>query len=194
MTAQPARGPLALVTATGARAGTSRRSDNVLRLWDPEPQLLGALMYLSAAEAAAIVEWVPDSAIWRPENRWAMKIIRDLVAQNIAPDPVTVLHAARTRGPMGVARVSARRHHGFAVHLADLYTQTVNPVLVRQYAREVLENAFARAVAAHGEHLAELARNGSSRRELAERVVAMRAELADLWRRAEAARPPVGSP
>lgn len=195
MTAQSARRPLALVAPSNARTGSSsRRSDTVLRRWGPEPQLIGALMYLTAAEAASIVEWVPNSAIWRPENRWAMEIIRSLVAQNAAPDPVTVLQTARSQGPTGVAQVSARRHHAFAVHLADVYTQTVTPVLVRQYARDVLEDAFRRAAATHGERLAELARKGAPRRELAGYVAAMREELADLWRRAEAARPPVGSP
>lgn len=193
MTAQPRR-PLALVTPPRTRAESNRRSDTIMRQWDPETQLVGALMYLTAADAAAIVQWVPDSAIWQPDTRWAMQIIRSLVTQNLAPDPVTVLHTAHSQGPAGVARVSPRRHHNFAVHLADLYTQTVTPVLVRQYALEVLENTFRRAVAAHGEHLAEMARNGSPRHELAQRVAAMRIELADLWRRAEAARPTVENP
>lgn len=196
MTPQPAhRRPLALVTPPAARAeSASRRGETITRQWDPEAQLVGALMYLTAVDAAPIMGWVPDNAIWRPENRWTMELIRYLVTTNITPDPVTVLHTARSHGPAGVARVNPRRHHSFAVHLAELYTQTVTPVLVRQYAREVLENAFRRAATAHGEHLAEMARNGSPRKELAKRVAAMRTELADLWRRAEAARPAVRNP
>ncbi len=142
------------------------------------------------------MQWVPDSAIWRPDNRWAMEIIRHLVAHHVDPDPVTVLHTARSRGPAetGAAPVSPRRHHTFAMHLADLYTQTVTPAHARQYAREVLEDAFRRAVGAHGARLAELAENGAPRDELAHGVAAMRTELAELWRRTEAARPAVRNP
>ena len=113
-----------------------------------------------------ILKLVPDNAIWRPDNRWTMEIIRHLVGQNADPDPVTVLHTARCRGPAdaGDTPVSPRRHHKFAVHLADLYTQTITPSLVRQYARDVLEDAFRRAVAAYGTRLADLAESGAATR------------------------------
>jgi replicative DNA helicase len=191
------RRPLALVARSdNVTQSSGRRGEHVAQQWDPEAQLVGALMYLSAADAAPVVEWVPDKAIWRPDNRWAMEIIRHLVAQDAAPDPVTVLHTARSHGPAeaGPAPVSPRRHHRFAVHLADLYTQTVTPRLVRQYAREVLEDAFRRAVGAYGGRLAELAQNGAPRDELAQSVAAMRSELAELWRRTEATRPAVPNP
>ncbi|MDT5181836.1 MAG: hypothetical protein QOJ95_6034, partial [Mycobacterium sp.] len=62
-----------------------------MQQWDPEAQLVGAMMYLPAAQAAPLLNVVPDSAIWRPDNRWAMELIRHLVAQRADPDPVTVL-------------------------------------------------------------------------------------------------------
>ena len=97
-----------------------RRGETIVRRRDPEPQLVGALMHLSATKAAPILKLVPDSAIWRPDNRWAIGIIRLLVGQHADPDPVTVLHTARRRGPAdaGYPRVSARRHHRFAVTLS----------------------------------------------------------------------------
>ena len=49
---------------------------NVLRQWDPESQLVGALMHLPAAQVAPILNLVPDSAIWRPETRWAVRYVR----------------------------------------------------------------------------------------------------------------------
>ena len=115
-----------------------------MRQWDPEAQLVGALMHLSASQAMPILKLVPDSAIWRPDNRWSMEIIRHLVGQNADPDPVTVLHTARGRGPADAVthRSAVGAITSFAVHLADLYTQTVTPLLVRQYAHDVLENAF----------------------------------------------------
>src|SRR3954468_13913968 len=191
------RRPLALVAGSGdVTASSNRRGERIAQQWNPEAQLVGALMYLTAADAAPIVQWVPDTAISLPDNRWTMEIIRHLVAHNVDPDPVTVLHTARSRGPAvtGPAPVSPRRHHNFAMHLADLYTQTVTPVHARQYARDVLEDAFRRAVGAHGARLAELAENGAPRDELAHGVAAMRTELAELWRRTEAARPAVRNP
>jgi replicative DNA helicase len=192
MAAQRAHRPLALVTQrNGDAARPNRRGETIARQWDPEAQLVGALMHLSAAQANAILELIPDSAIWRPATRWAIEIIRYLVAQNADPDPVTVLHTARRQAPMDApshARVSPRRLHLLAVHLADLYTQTVAPQLARQYAREVLEDAFQRAVCDHGTRLTELAESGADRPELAEHIAGMRATLTDLWRRAEAAR------
>jgi replicative DNA helicase len=119
-----------------------------------------------------------------------MELIRHLVRHDADPDPVTVLHAARRRGPADERSgrpVSARRHHRLAAHLADLYTNALSPVLVRQYAREVLEDAFRRAAGAHGACLNQLAENGADRVDLAQCVSAMRAELAELWRRIEAA-------
>jgi hypothetical protein len=52
------------------------RPDAVLRQWDPEHQLIGALMHLPAARLAPILQLVPGNAIRRPEHRWAIEIIR----------------------------------------------------------------------------------------------------------------------
>jgi hypothetical protein len=191
MTAQPSRRrPLVLVPRSDDTA------EAVVHQWDPEAQLVGALMHLPVSTVAPILTVVPDSAIWLPDTRWAMEIIRHLVTHNIEPDPVTLLHTARGRGPFtsGEWPVSARRHHRFALHLAHLYTQAVSPALVRQFAREVLEDAFRRAVGAYGARLAQMAENGAGRDELAHCVSTMRTELADWWRRTEAARPAVSNP
>ncbi|MDT5368817.1 MAG: hypothetical protein QOC62_3248 [Mycobacterium sp.] len=58
-----------------------------------------------------------------------------------------------------------------AVDLAALYTSTVTPTLVRQYAREVLEDACRRAVGLHGLRLMELAESTATGRELTDCVV-----------------------
>jgi hypothetical protein len=80
----------------------------VLRQWNPEDQLVGALMHGSEAHAAPILELVPDSAIWRPDNRW-VEIIRFLVADGCDPDPVLVLRTARHRPPADPASAGASR-------------------------------------------------------------------------------------
>jgi replicative DNA helicase len=162
--------------------------------WDCEAQLVGALLHLSATQAAPILQLVPDSAIWLPDNRWAFELIGHLVAEGRNPDPVLVLATARHRPPTDTARpgrpVSGRRHHQFAVHLANLYTKTVTPAAARQYAREVLDEAYRRAIAFHGQRMQQLADSEAARDDLTDYLTAMRAHLADLWRRGEAAREP----
>jgi replicative DNA helicase len=102
-----------------------------------------------------------------------------------------VLHTARQRPSADATHpgepVSASRHHQFAIHLANLYTQAVTPAAAHQYAREVLDGAYRRAVELHGIQMAELAQSGTSRTQLAAYLTAMRATLAELTQRAEAA-------
>jgi replicative DNA helicase len=188
MTAEPKPRPLSLVAQDPE---PDWRAESVLRHWDPEAQLVGALMHLPAATAVPILELVPDTAIWRPDNRWAVELIRHIVETGADPDPVVVLNTARHRPPADAApanqTVSAQRHHGFAVHLAELYTRTVTPSAAPRYAREVLDDAYRRAVGFHGIRLTHLAETGAPRDELTDYLTAMRTELADLWRRADAA-------
>jgi replicative DNA helicase len=162
--------------------------------WDCEHQLVGALLHLPATQAAPILQLVPDDAIWRPDNRWAYELIGHLVAERRDPDPVLVLATARYRRPTDDTHpgrpVSGRRHHHLAVHLADLYTRTVTPAAVQQYAREVLDEAYRRAIACHGQRMQQLSESGAAREDLTDYLTAMRADLADLWRRGEAARTP----
>jgi hypothetical protein len=68
MTAEPKPRPLSLVAQDPE---PDWRATSVLRQWDPEAQLVGALMHLPAATAVPILELVPDTAIWSPDNRWA---------------------------------------------------------------------------------------------------------------------------
>jgi replicative DNA helicase len=174
----------------------SRRAaaETPLPQWDCEHQLVGALLHLPATQAAPILQLVPESAIWRPDNRWTYELIGHLVADGRDPDPVLVLATARHRPPADSVRpgrpVSGRRHHQFAVHLANLYTHTITPAAVQQYAREVLDEAYRRAIALHGQHMKELAETDVPREDLTDYLTAMRADLADLWRRGEAARAP----
>jgi replicative DNA helicase len=188
MTAEPKPRPLSLVEQ---KPEPVSQAETLLRQWDPESQLIGALMHLARAQVAPILELVPDTAFWRPDNRWAYEIIRHLVGTGVVPDPVAVLHTARRRPPADAAPpgepVSATRHHQFAIHLANLYTQAVTPAAARQYAREVLDAAYRRAVELHGIRMAELAQSGTSRTQLAAYLTDMRATLADLAKRAEAA-------
>lgn len=188
---RPTTGNRALSVVSAQPDVSNSAAGTVLRQWDCEHQLVGALMYQRATAAAPILHLVPDTAIWWPDNRWAYEIIQFLVAEGRDPDPAVVLSVARHRPPADAVATaeapSVHRHHQFAVHLANLYTQTVSADAVRQYAREVLDNAYRRAIAHHGANMQQLAENSSSRTQLTDYLTTMRAELADLWRRAEAA-------
>jgi replicative DNA helicase len=181
--------PLSVVPPERNRRGAAETTP---LQWNCEHQLVGALLHLPARKAEPVVDLVPRTAIWQPDNRWAYEMIGHLVADGRDPDPVLVLAAARQRPPADAAGrpVSSRRHHQFAVHLANLYTRTVTPAAAPQYAREVLDQAYRRAIAAHGQRLQDLAESATSRDDLTQYLTAMRTDLADLWRRGQAARLP----
>ncbi|WP_375486578.1 hypothetical protein [uncultured Mycobacterium sp.] len=185
---------LHLVSEADNRDTDEWRAETIARQWDPEHQLVGALMWLTATRAAPILRLVPDSAIWQPMTRWAYEIIRSLVDAGRDPDPVTVLASARHRAERGALQPdqppTPARHHQLAVYLAAAYTQTVSPEAAASYAREVLDAAYRRAFGQHGIRMQQLAEAGASRAELTEQFGAIRDELAQLWRRAEAAAKP----
>jgi hypothetical protein len=74
--------------------------------------------------------------------------------------------------------------------LADLYTHTVAPAATAGYARDVLDQAYRRAFGEHGIRMQQLAASGADRSELTAQFATIRDELAELWRRAEAAAEP----
>ena len=167
----------------------------VLNQWVPEHQLIGAMMWLTADHARPILELVPDTAIGQPMRQWTHEIIRALVADGRDPNPVVVLAAARQRSwsHSGGADQppTAVRHHRLAVYLAAAYTQVLSPsAAAADYAREVLDEAYRRALRDNGIRMQQLAGCGAERELITERFAAIRDELADLWRRAEAAAKP----
>jgi hypothetical protein len=167
----------------------------VLNQWAPEHQLIGAMMWLTADHVRPILELVPDTAIWQPMRQWTYEIIRALVADGRDPNPVVVLAAARLRSwsQRGGADQppTAVRHYRLAVYLAAAYTQVLSPsAAAGDYAREVLDEAYRRAFRDNGIRMQQLAGCGAERELITERFAAIRDELADLWRRAEAAAKP----
>lgn len=169
--------------------------ETVLAQWEPEHQLIGALMWLTAAQAKPIIELIPDTAIWRPTIRWAYQIIRSLAEAGADPNPVVVLAAAKQR-PCSEAvhpeeAPTPRRHHKLAVYLASAYTQVLSPkAAAGDYAREVLEQAYRRGFTQAGIRMQQLGECGAEPEALTTQFIAIRDELADLRRRAEAAAKP----
>lgn len=184
------RGPR---TDDGA-ANQDWRADTVISQWDAEHQLIGALLWLTADQARPILELVADSAIWRPISRWALEVIRRIVNDGRDPDPVIVLRTARHQPSTGALQpdqpTSAGRYRDFALYLANAYTHVLYPHAARIYAREVLDDAYRRAFREHGMRMQQMSECGSDRADLTEHFAAARRDLAELWRRAEAAAKP----
>jgi replicative DNA helicase len=166
-------------------AGEDWRAQTVIKQWAPEHQLIGALMHLPAPQARPILEAVPDTAIWRPITRWAYELIRGLVDAGRDPDPVLVLRAAKTQQPSADAlhpnqSVRPRRHHELALYLADAYTQVIDPRGALRYAREVLDDAYRRAIQEHGIRIAHMVESGAETAVLREEALKL-AGLVEQW-------------
>lgn len=170
------------------------RAETIATQWEPESQLVGALMWLPAACVRRILELVPDTAIWRPMNRWAYELIRSLVDDARDPDPVTVLARGKTQPAADALQPdqppTPERHKRLALHLADLYTNTVTAAAAASYARDVLDEAYRRAFREQGIRMQQLGETATDRGDLTEQFTQIRDELAELWRRCEAAAKP----
>lgn len=182
------------VDATPADDGDEWRAQTVIDQYSPEHQLIGSLMWLSPSTAQPLLDLVPDSAIWRPQTRWAYELIRCVVDTGNTATPPAVLAAGR-RHPASDAldpdqAPTAAQHRHLALYLFDAYSQAVAPTLAATYAREVLEEAYRRAFETCGSRMQQLASSGADREDLTAQFAAIRGELADLWRRTEAAAKP----
>jgi replicative DNA helicase len=158
--------------------------------WEPECQLVGALLWHTATQARPILNVVPDEAIWRPMTRWAYELIRGLVDDGRDPDPVSVLNRAKHQPAAQALQPdtapTAGQHHRLAVHLSNLYTNTISHHAAPSHARDTLDEAYRRAFREHGIRMQQLGETASDRSDLTEQFSIIRDQLADLWRRAEA--------
>jgi replicative DNA helicase len=162
--------------------------------WNAEDQFIGALLWLRREHALHLLDLVPNSAIWQPVARWAYELIQHVITEDSDPTPVAVLAAGRHRSAHDAVDAgqppSARQHHQLALYLFDAYAQVLAPhAAADTYAREVLDAAYRRAFDICGIRMQELAASGADRADLTDQFGAIRDELADLWRRAEAAAP-----
>jgi replicative DNA helicase len=169
------------------------RADTVIEAFSAEHQLIGSLLWLGVDAAAPLLELVPDTAIYRPVSRWAWELIRRVVNAGDTPTPPTVLAAGR-RHAAGDALdphqpPTAGQQRELALYLFDAYSEVISPAAAAPtYARHVLEDAYRRAFDACGIRMQQLAASGGAdRHDLTSAFAAIRDELADLWRRTEAA-------
>jgi hypothetical protein len=168
------------------------RTRTVIDEYSPEHQFVGSLMWLRAEQARPLLNLVPDTAIWRPRTRWAYELIRGLVDADTDPTPVSVLAAGRHHPARDAidpdTPPTPNQHKQLALYLFDAYAQAVAPATaIKTYARAVLDEAHRRAFDTCGIRMQQLAASAADRGELTHQLTAICDELADLWRRAEAA-------
>lgn len=166
-------------------------------MWEPEDQLIGALLHLRAAAAAHIIALVPATAIAHPVARWAYELITTLVQSGDDPDPTVVLTTARRQLPacdtdivaeLTTTALRPNVYGDLGTYLANAYTNTHNIAQAREYARAVLDDHFRRTAGAWGARLQALADAYADREEITAAITdLMRGELRDLWQRAERA-------
>ncbi|ART74323.1 hypothetical protein BTO20_37510 (plasmid) [Mycobacterium dioxanotrophicus] len=169
-------------------------------MWEPEDQLIGALLHLRSSAAADIIALVPAAAVQHPVARWAYELITTLVQAGDDPDPTVVLTAARRQPPacdnnapaeLTTTALRPNVYGDLGTYLANAYTNTHNIAQVRDYARTVLDDHFRRTAGAWGARLQALADAYADREEITAAITElMRGELRDLWLRAERATKP----
>ena len=84
-------------------------------------------------------------------------------------------------------RPPPQRLKQLALYLVDAYTQNISAALASSLARQVLDDAYRRAFGRLGQRMQQLAETDIDRDELTDQFGLIRDELADLWRRGEAA-------
>jgi replicative DNA helicase len=166
-------------------------AESVVQQWQPEHQFIGALLYLAVDEVEPLLDLVPDDAICKPIARWAYELIRRLVDDGDKPDPISVLAAAKRHPARHALRPERpptdKRLKELALYLVDAYTQNISAALAGSLARQVLDDAYRRAFGNLGLRMQQLSDTDIDRTQLTEQFGLIREELADLWRRGEAA-------
>jgi hypothetical protein len=192
-------GPLEIVADPSTGGGDDQvseqewRSQTVIDEYSPEHQFVGSLMWLPGEQARTVCELVPDTAIRRPQTRWAYELIRAVAAGGEDPTPVAVLAAGR-HTPFSDALNPGRaptvnQHKDLALYLYDAYAQAIAPkAAIGSYARQVLDDAYRRAFETAADQLRHLATHASARADLTDGFAQIRDELAELWRSCEAAK------
>ena len=169
--------------------------DTVAQRFNPEAQFVGALLWLAADRARPILGLVQDRDIEHPLTRWALELIRTLVDAGQDPNPVLVIRTAEKQPAADYAAYyetrewtpggQGSRYHQLTLHIADAYDHVIGyDTAVLTYAREVLDDAYRRAIRVHGIRMQQMAEAMSDREDLTEYITElMRGDLRDIWLR-----------
>lgn len=163
--------------------------------WSAEIQLLGALMYLPVTEVQAILGYVHDGDIYRPQIRHAIEIIRALAAAGQKPEPTLIVRTAQKQPPAadtlpGIGREwkitgQGSRYHSFVLLIANAYTNEIgNGTTAWYHAAEVLDDSYRRAFLEHGIRMQQMAEAMADVEDLTDYATGyFRGNLRDIWTR-----------
>ncbi len=124
---------------------------------DPEGAFVGALLHMPAPMAREALDLVHDDDLGDYMHQRIVMVIRRLVAEDSAPDPVAVLARARADGVVtGSTAVQA-----MACRLHDLYASVPTPASWRLYALGTVDDALRRQCIALGDRVAQAAESSA---------------------------------
>ena len=121
-------------------------------VFDPENNLVAALLNLDATQAAAVLDYVQDDDLQAHMPRVTIGLIRQLAAAGSDPTPQAV--AARARGHL--AATPRPSHHAVIMYLANIYTTRL-PLTAWADAAQVVEDSYRRSFAEHGARMEQMA-------------------------------------
>ncbi len=159
---------------------------------EPETNLVGLLLHLPAAEAAEVLEVLHDDDIERPLARAILSVIRMLVADGRAPDPVAVVNAVRN--PDRRAELTEEgtaledmpgRFETIARHVVDCYTIGIN-VDLWGTVFQVVDDAYRRSFGVAGTRLTQMADYPADTQDLEQVATAAVVEWRGYWHRLRA--------
>lgn len=167
----------------------------VANRWNSETQLLGALLWLPAAEVQEILTYVHDNDIWSPQTRWAIEIVRSVTADGQDPNPTIIARKAEKQPPADYqAPYETRgwkiggqgsRYHQLTLHIANAYTNVVGYGTTAWFhAGEVLDDSYRRAFLEHGIRMQQMAEAMADVEDLTDYATGyFRGNLRDIWTR-----------
>jgi replicative DNA helicase len=135
----------------------SSASDGQLALLHAEEAFIGALLHMPAPMASQALDLIHDEDLADYLNQRILTVVRLLVADNIAPDPVAALARARADGTV----TGADATQAMAMRLADLYQSVPTPASWRAYGQAVIDEALRRQCIAMGTRVLQAAESCS---------------------------------
>ncbi|WP_067721655.1 hypothetical protein [Nocardia yamanashiensis] len=120
-------------------------------VFDPENNLVAALLNLDATQAAAVLAYVQDDDLQGHLPRTAIGLIRQLAVGGADPTPQAV--AARARGHLAVTPRPSPQ--SVLMYLANVYTTRL-PLTAWADAAQVVEDSYRRSFAEHGARMEQM--------------------------------------
>ncbi len=118
-----------------------------------ESAFVGALLHIPAPMATQALDLVHDDDLSDYLNGLIVTVVRRLVAEDAAPDPVAVLARARADGVV----IGSTAVQAMSLRLHELYASVPTPASWRLYALGTVDDALRRSCIALGERVMQAA-------------------------------------